>query len=32
MDGKVGAEELLANVLSDPGLMQALCAAPQQPE
>lgn len=28
MDGKVGAEELLANVLSDPGLMQALCAAP----
>ncbi len=32
MDGKVGAEELLAKVLSDPSLMQALCVAPQQPE
>jgi type VI secretion system protein ImpB len=32
MDGKVGAEELLATVLSDPGLMQTLCARPQQPE
>ncbi|MBY8946596.1 type VI secretion system contractile sheath small subunit [Pseudomonas sp. SH10-3B] len=32
MDGKVGAEELLATVLSDPGLMQTLCATPQQPE
>ncbi|WP_053128470.1 type VI secretion system contractile sheath small subunit [Pseudomonas sp. MIACH] len=32
MDGKVGAEELLATVLSDPGLMKTLCATPQQPE
>ncbi len=32
MDGKVGAEELLAKVLSDPSVMQALCAAPQQPD
>ncbi|MGE7816170.1 type VI secretion system contractile sheath small subunit [Pseudomonas sivasensis] len=32
MDGKVGAEELLAKVLSDPSVMQALCAGPQQPD
>ncbi|MBA2930088.1 type VI secretion system contractile sheath small subunit [Pseudomonas sivasensis] len=32
MDGKVGAEELLAKVLSDPSVMQALCTAPQQPD
>lgn len=32
MDGKVGAEELLAKVLSDPSVMQALCVAPQQPD
>ncbi|QHF45566.1 type VI secretion system-associated protein [Pseudomonas sp. S35] len=32
MDGKVGAEALLARVISDPGVMQALSAAPKQPE
>lgn len=29
MDGKVGAEELIANVLKDPALLQALAAAPK---
>ena len=28
MDGKTGAEELIAKVLSDRGLMQALASAP----
>lgn len=32
MDGKVGAEELLARLLSDPAVMQALSSAPKQPE
>ncbi|MDL2185044.1 type VI secretion system contractile sheath small subunit [Pseudomonas sp. ChxA] len=32
MDGKVGAEELLAKLLSDPAVMQALNSAPKQPE
>ncbi|HCT06459.1 MULTISPECIES: type VI secretion system contractile sheath small subunit [unclassified Pseudomonas] len=32
MDGKVGAEELLAKLLSDPAVMQALSSAPKQPE
>ena len=32
MDGKVGAEALLASVLADPNVMQALSAAPKQPE
>ena len=32
MDGKVGAEALLASVLADPSVMQALSAAPKQPE
>lgn len=32
MDGKVGAETLLASVLADPSVMQALSAAPKQPE
>jgi type VI secretion system protein ImpB len=32
MDGKVGAEELLAKLLSDPSVMQALSSAPKQPE
>ena len=32
MDGKVGAEELLAKLLSDPTVMQALSSAPKQPE
>jgi type VI secretion system protein ImpB len=32
MDGKVGAEELLARLLSDPTVMQALSSAPKQPE
>ena len=31
MDGKTGAEELLARVLNDPALMQALNSAPVQP-
>jgi type VI secretion system protein ImpB len=30
MDGKSGAEELLAKVLADPALMKALTSAPQQ--
>jgi len=29
MDGKAGAEDLIANVLKDPTLMQALAAAPK---
>jgi len=29
MDGKAGAEELIANVLKDPALMQALASAPK---
>jgi type VI secretion system protein ImpB len=29
MDGKSGAEELIANVLKDPSLLQALAAAPK---
>lgn len=32
MDGKVGAEELLTRLLSDPAVMQALSSAPKQPE
>lgn len=32
MDGKVGAEELLAKLLGDPAVMQALSTAPKQPE
>lgn len=32
MDGKVGAEELLAKLLGDPAVMQALSSAPKQPE
>ena len=29
MDGKTGAEDLVANLLKDPALMQALSAAPK---
>ena len=29
MDGKVGAEELLANVLKNPELLKSLAAAPK---
>ncbi|MCC8987462.1 MAG: type VI secretion system contractile sheath small subunit [Candidatus Contendobacter sp.] len=29
MDGKTGAEELIANVLNDPNLLQALASAPK---
>jgi type VI secretion system protein ImpB len=29
MDGKTGAEELIAKVLNDPSLLQALAAAPK---
>ncbi len=32
MDGKTGAEELVAKVLADPALMQALAAAPKPQE
>lgn len=32
MDGKVGAEELLAKLLSDPAVMQALSSAPKPTE
>ncbi len=32
MDGKTGAEELLNKVLAQPELMQALIAAPKEPE
>jgi type VI secretion system protein ImpB len=30
MDGKTGAEELVAKLLADPALMQALTSAPKQ--
>ncbi len=29
MDGKTGAEELIAKVLADPALLQTLAAAPK---
>jgi type VI secretion system protein ImpB len=29
MDGKTGAEELIARLLSDPALLQSLAAAPK---
>ena len=29
MDGKVGAEDLIAKVLADPALMKTLAAAPK---
>jgi type VI secretion system protein ImpB len=29
MDGKTGAEELIARVLKDPGLLKSLAAAPK---
>jgi type VI secretion system protein ImpB len=32
MDGKTGAEELVARALNDPALLQALAAAPKPPE
>jgi type VI secretion system protein ImpB len=32
MDGKTGAEELIARMLAEPALMQALSAAPKAPE
>lgn len=32
MDGKTGAEELVAKALSDPALLQALASAPKPPE
>lgn len=32
MDGKAGAEELIANALNDPGLLQALASAPKPAE
>jgi type VI secretion system protein ImpB len=32
MDGKTGAEELVARALSDPALLKALAAAPKPPE
>lgn len=32
MDGKTGAEELIARMLGEPALMQALSSAPKQPE
>ena len=32
MDGKTGAEELIAKLLDDPALMQALAAAPKPQE
>jgi type VI secretion system protein ImpB len=31
MDGKTGAEELIAKVLNDPALLSSLAAAPAQP-
>jgi type VI secretion system protein ImpB len=31
MDGKAGAEELIARVLADPALLQALASAPETP-
>jgi len=32
MDGKTGAEELIANAIKDPALLQSLVAAPKQEE
>jgi type VI secretion system protein ImpB len=32
MDGKTGAEELIAKVLQDPALLQSLAAAPKPEE
>jgi type VI secretion system protein ImpB len=32
MDGKVGAEDLVAKVLADPALMKTLTAAPKPAE
>ena len=32
MDGKTGAEELIAKLLAEPALMQALASAPKPPE
>jgi type VI secretion system protein ImpB len=32
MDGKAGAEELIAKALSDPALLKALAAAPRSPD
>jgi type VI secretion system protein ImpB len=32
MDGKAGAEELIAKALSDPALLRALAAAPRPPD
>ena len=32
MDGKTGAEELIAKVLQDPALLQSLTAAPKPEE
>jgi type VI secretion system protein ImpB len=32
MDGKTGAEELIAKVLNDPTLLQSLVAAPKPQE
>ncbi len=32
MDGKTGAEELIAKVLKDPALLQTLASAPKSPE
>jgi type VI secretion system protein ImpB len=32
MDGKTGAEELIAKLLAEPALMQALAAAPKPQE
>jgi len=29
MDGKTGAEELIANAISDPALLQSLVSAPK---
>jgi hypothetical protein len=32
MDGKTGAEELIAKVLHDKGLLETLAAKPKEPE
>jgi type VI secretion system protein ImpB len=32
MDGKTGAEELIAKVLNDPALLQSLASAPKPQE
>jgi type VI secretion system protein ImpB len=32
MDGKAGAEDLIAKALADPALLQALAAAPKTPD